>query len=60
MHLFEHWCYLDTVDSDEDLTDTVNTSNTLKFDLDIYRLVSKALNKSRHIVEFDQPKSAFI
>lgn len=43
MHLFEHWCYLDTVDSDEDLTDTVNTTYTLKFDLDIYRLIGKAL-----------------
>ena len=56
MHLFEHWCYLDTVDSDEDLTDTVNTTYTLKFDLDMYRLLGKALNKSRNIVEFDKYK----
>lgn len=60
MHLFEHWCYLDTVDSDEDLTDTVNTTYTLKFDLDIYTLVGKALNKSRNIVEFDKYKLTFI
>lgn len=60
MHLFEHWCYLDTVDSDEDLTDTVNTTYTLKFDLDIYRLVGKVLNKSRNIIEFDKYKLTFI
>ena len=60
MHLFEHWCYLDTVDSDEDLTDTVNTTYTLKFDLDMYRLLGKALNKARNIVDFYQPKLASI
>lgn len=60
MHLFEHWCYLDTVDSELDLSETVNTKYSLKFDLDIYRLISKALSNTQHIVEFERSNLAFI
>ena len=60
MHLFEHWCYLDTVDSEVDLSETVNTKYCLKFDLDIYRLIGKALNNTHHIVEFNRSDLAFI
>ena len=58
IHLFEHWCYLDTVAADADLQESINTRYDLLFDLDIYRLIGKALSNSRHIIQFDTPQFA--
>ena len=46
VHLFEHWCYLETVNDDLDLEESINTKYELKFDLDIYKLISKSLFKN--------------
>ena len=46
IHIFEHWCYLETVNDDLDLEDSINTKYELKFDLDIYKLLSKSLLKN--------------
>ena len=35
VHIFEHWCYLETVNDDLDLEECINTKYELKFDLDI-------------------------
>ena len=46
VHLFEHWCYLETVNDDLDLEEFINIKYELKFDLDIYKLISKSLFKN--------------
>lgn len=56
LHVFEQWCYLETIDSDADLVETIQTKYSLQFDLDIYRLIGKALSNSRHIIQFDSPQ----
>ncbi len=44
LHLFEHWCHLATVHSDEELADALqNRTDVLAFDLDSYRLALKYL-----------------
>ncbi len=51
MHLFEHWCYLETVSEDSNLEESINTKYELLFDLDIYKLIVKAF-KNNVIKEF--------
>lgn len=46
MHIFEHWCYLDTIGADADLTESINTRYDLLFDLDIYKLIVKAFKNN--------------
>jgi DNA polymerase III subunit epsilon len=44
IHLFDQWCYLVTVRSDEELAEALQTrAETLAFDLDSYRLALKYL-----------------
>lgn len=52
VHIFEHWCYLETVNDDLDLDDSINTKYDLKFDLDIYKLISKSLLKN-DVIKFE-------
>ena len=56
LHVFDQWCYLETIDSDADLAETIHSKYRLQFDLDIYRLIGKALSNSRHIIQFDSPQ----
>ena len=49
VHIFEHWCYLETVNDEVDLEESNNTKYELKFDLDIYKLISKSLLKNEVI-----------
>lgn len=58
MHLFEQWCYLDTVDSDADLSETISTCYNLEFDLDIYRLIGKALDSAKNIIQLNNTHNA--
>ena len=51
MHVFEQWCYLDTVDSDNELTEVTQSRYNLNFDLDIYKLIGKALNNNHQVIE---------
>ena len=55
MHIFEHWCYLGVIDNEKDLTETIQQKSVLKFDLDTYRLLLKALD-SRKLELFQFPK----
>lgn len=44
IHIFDQWCYLTTVRSDEELVDVLQTrAEVLAFDLDSYRLALKYL-----------------
>jgi DNA polymerase III subunit epsilon len=52
MHVFDQWCYLDTVDSENDLSESISTRYDLSFDLDLYRMIMKALNNGNKVVEF--------
>jgi len=59
VHIFEQWCYLETVNDDLDLEESTKTKYELKFDLDIYKLISKSLLKN-DVIQFksnrvDQP-----
>lgn len=58
MHIFEQWCYLETINCDDDLAETIHTKYSLQFDLDIYRLIGKALNNTRNIIHFDSTQFA--
>lgn len=58
MHLFEHWCYLDTVETDDDLSETINTRYNLEFDLDIYRLIGKAFDSAKNIIQLNDTQYA--
>ena len=46
VHIFEQWCYLETVNDDLDLEESTKTKYELKFDLDIYKLINKFLLKN--------------
>lgn len=57
IHLFDQWCHLATVHSDEELHDALQSQRApLAFDLDTYRLALKHLlptGKGQHeILEF--------
>jgi DNA polymerase III subunit epsilon len=49
MHIFEHWCYLDTIGAEVDLVETINTRYDLLFDLDIYKLIVQAFKNNNVI-----------
>ena len=49
MHIFEHWCYLVTLDDELNLPECVNTRYDLHFDLDMYKLIKKTLSTSEVI-----------
>ncbi|HSH73133.1 MAG TPA: exonuclease domain-containing protein [Methylophilaceae bacterium] len=57
VHLFEHWCHLDTVASDGDMEEALNAKYELEFDLDAYRLIVKALGRAEDIIEFGYRES---
>lgn len=54
VHIFEHWCHLDTVSSDVDMGEVLQTRYTLAFDLDIYRLTQKAIESQQNIIRFGE------
>ena len=43
LHLFEHWCYLASVNNEADLHDVLAQRGTPVFDLDIYKLLQQVL-----------------
>jgi DNA polymerase-3 subunit epsilon len=43
IHVFDHWCHLATVHDPSELADTLQSRQTLAFDLDTYRLLVKRL-----------------
>ena len=43
LHLFEHWCYLASVNNEADLHDMLAQRSTPVFDLDIYKLLQQVL-----------------
>lgn len=57
LHVFEQWCYLETVDYEADLTEAMHCKYNLQFDLDIYRLIGKALSSSRNVIQFNNKQS---
>lgn len=50
VHIFEHWCHLETVNNEADLTEAVTTNYEKKFDLDFYRLIQKSLASHQEII----------
>ena len=49
LHIFEHWCYLETLSDAGDLEDVSNTRYDLGFDIGVYNLIEKALLTSEVI-----------
>jgi DNA polymerase-3 subunit epsilon len=43
LHLFEHWCFLSSVNNEADLHDVLAQRSTPVFDLDIYKLLQQVL-----------------
>lgn len=50
VHIFEHWCHLETVNNEIDLADVVSTKYDKKFDLDFYRLIQKSVMNNQQIL----------
>ena len=42
LHIFEHWCYLETLNDEVGFEEVMNTRYELNFDIDIYKLIKKA------------------
>ncbi len=53
VHIFEHWCHLDTISSDVDMEEVLHTRYVLTFDLDIYKLTLKAIENQQNILDFN-------
>ena len=51
MHLFDHWCYLGTVRSDEELRERLASRLEPVFDLDTYKILSRILEHRNHGLE---------
>ena len=50
VHIFEHWCHLETVNNEVDLVEATTTNYEKKFDLDFYRLIQKSLASAQQIL----------
>lgn len=48
IHLFDHWCYLGTVKSEEELHARLDSRLEPVFDLDTYKILTRFLDKRRH------------
>ena len=52
MHVFHHWTYLGSAENDDELAEIELKTTQLKFDLDTYKLLLKALNGAKtHIIQ---------
>jgi DNA polymerase-3 subunit epsilon len=47
IHIFEYWCYLGAVENEADLAENIQQKSELKFDLDTYKLLLKALGSKK-------------
>lgn len=47
LHVFEHWTYLGVAKDEHELAELANANHVLKFDLDTYKLLIKALNQPK-------------
>ena len=47
MHVFHHWTYLGSAENDDELAEIELKTAQLKFDLDTYKLLLKALNGAK-------------
>ena len=45
LHLFDQWCHIATVDSEDDLDEAIKSKFTFSFDYDTYKLLLKQLAK---------------
>ncbi len=48
IHLFDHWCYLGTVRSEEELHARLESRMEPVFDLDTYKILSRVLDHKKH------------
>ena len=50
--VFHHWTYLGSAENDDELAEIELKTTQLKFDLDTYKLLLKALNGAKtHIIQ---------
>jgi hypothetical protein len=54
MHLFDQWCYLGTVRSEDELHDRLASRMEPVFDLDIYKIMTRFLEGKPRTVEVVQ------
>ena len=48
LHLFDHWCYLGTAANESEVAELLSEKQP-EFDLDIYKLMRKILQKSKDL-----------
>ena len=54
VHLFDRWCYLGTAQDEAQIYEILEVRGTPQFDLDIYRIVSRALGTRRKNLDLIQ------
>ncbi len=54
IHIFEHWCHLETVNNEADFYEAINSKFEKKFDIDFYRLSQKSLVSGYQILNMDK------
>ena len=50
VHIFEHWCHLETVNNEIDLAEASTTKYEKKFDLDFYKLIQKSITNTQKVL----------
>ena len=50
VHIFEHWCHLETVNNEIDLAEASTTKYEKKFDLDFYKLIQKSITTTQKVL----------
>jgi DNA polymerase-3 subunit epsilon len=51
IHVFNHWCHLGTVDSEDRLWEILDSADMLPFDLDGYKILIRFLEKNRQDID---------
>jgi DNA polymerase-3 subunit epsilon len=51
VHVFDQWCHLGSVDDEIELDEILQSRSPLDFDMDTYKLLTKALKKPAHILK---------
>ncbi len=54
LHVFENWCHLGTAQDEGELEEIAQARASLSFDLDVYNLLQKTLDKNPEIICLDR------
>jgi DNA polymerase-3 subunit epsilon len=56
LHIIDHWCYLGTAKNEAEVHDII-AGNRPAFDKDTYMILSKALKKTKNIIQINSKQA---